>query len=474
MSAAASNFFKTSFGHNQVETGPSVLRVEGSIPEWLNGTLVRNGPGLFRLEKQSLAHWFDGMAALHGFTIRNGSVSYTCRYLQTDSYKFARDDQRLKYSEFATDPCKSIFKKLQSHIIPSPPNMTDNAKVNLARIGDKYMTLGETAMMVEFDPETLQSGGISEVLPGEFAYKTTAHPHFEHGNTYNLVVKFGMFCHYRIYDLARPGKPIASVPVTKPAYMHGFGMSKNYFIVIAGPLTAVPIHLLYWKRPFIENHHWHPEEGTRIYVFEKSSGKLKAKFRTAAFFTFHPINAWEEGEELVMDLDAYDDASIIQRYYLRELEKPDVRLPFGTVRRYRLNLRTRKVESETRSNACIELPRIDYERFNMDPAYRHVYGVSLHPDQREGFYNSLVRINPDKGEHKYWYEAGCHPGEPCFIPRPGSKGDADGVVLSIVLDTRDNSSFLLVLEAESFQERARVRVPEPITYGFHTEFFRKN
>lgn len=467
-----SPFFASSFGSNQQEVSWEDLAIEGKIPEWLSGNLVRNGPGLVRAEYQDLSHWFDGQAALHSFSIQRGKVNYRCRYLQTESYKFIRDNQKLTHSEFATDPCKSLFRKLQSHIIPSPPNMTDNAKVNVAKIGDIHYALGETSMMIEFDPETLHTGASREVIPGGFAYKTTAHPHFDRSKAYNLVVKFGMFCFYRIIDLDRPKKFIGNIPVTRPAYMHGFGMSSKYFIIAAGPLTAVPINLLYWKRPFIENHTWNPKDGGRFYVIERATGKLKATFKTDPFFTFHPINAWEEGEDLVIDLDAYDDASIIQQYYMRELEKPDVRLPFGTVRRYRLNLRTRRYEVERRSDACIELPRIDYDRFNMSGDYKHVYGVSIHPTKREGFYNSLVKINPDKGTNKYWFEEGTFPGEPVFVPSPQSKSDDEGAVLSIVLDSRNQTSFLLVLDACSFEEMARVHVPEPITYGFHTEFFR--
>ncbi|MEY4595571.1 MAG: hypothetical protein RIQ47_1981 [Bacteroidota bacterium] len=471
MNNNSTTFYDAGLYKNQHQHEPVQLPLSGKIPDWLSGNFVRNGPGMMVLPHQPLKHWFDGFAALHGFSIRNGKVDYSCRFLQCPSYETANRDGKLTYSEFATDPCKSIFKKVQSYIIPSPPNMTDNAKVNVAKIGERFMALGETPMMIEFDPETLETYGMQELIPDGFAYKTTAHPHFEADTAYNLVVKFGMFSFYRIHDVLHPKKPISSVFVKNPAYLHGFGMSKKYFIIAAGPLTAVPLELLFWKRPFIENHTWNPREGAKIYVIEKSTGKLKAKFETEAFFSFHHVNAWEEGEELVMDINAYDDASIIQKYYLKELENPDVELPFGTVRRYRMNLRSRKVNSEMRSSACIELPRIDYERYNTESNYRHVYGVSLHPDHRKGFYNSIVRINPETGENLYWYEHGCHPGEPYFIPSPGSKNDKDGIVLSIVLDTTKNRSFLLVLDAGSFEELARAEAPEPIIYGFHAGFF---
>ncbi|MFM8431500.1 MAG: carotenoid oxygenase family protein [Bacteroidota bacterium] len=464
-------YYSPGFARNQREYSATDLPVIGKIPEWVNGHLVRNGPGMVDLKNQKLNHWFDGMAALHGFTIRNGKVDYLCRYLQCASYKSGSADQKLTYSEFATDPCKSIFKKVQSYIVPTPPNMTDNAKVNLAKVGDKFMALGETPMMIEFDPGTLKTLGIQELIPGGFAYKTTAHPHFDDGTAYNLVVKFGMFCQYRIHDVLNPQKPLASAMVMQPAYLHGFGMSKKYFIIAAGPYTAVPLDLLYWHRPYAENHKWHPDRGASIFIFERSTGKLKLKVETEAFFTFHHVNAWEEGDDLVMDIDAYDSADIIQRYYRDELADPETILPFGTIRRYRVGLKTKKVTSEVRSEACIELPRIDYDRYNMSADYRHVYGVSVHPSMRKGFYNAIVKINPEKGSSHYWHEAGTHPGEPYFLRAPKAKTDEDGVLLSIVLNPVRRDSFLLVLRAEDMTELARVPVPEPILYGFHTEFF---
>lgn len=467
------SFFQYGINTNQQTYSMQNIPVTGKIPEWLEGNYIRNGPGMFNLNGKRVNHWFDAMGALHSFNIRNGKVDYVSRYIECESYQSAAENGTLKFSEFATDPCKSIFKKVQSYVFPTLPNMTDNPKIHVARIGERYMALGETPMQVEFDPQTLEKIGVDEIVPGAFAYKTTAHPHFEKDHAYNLVVKFGMQSYYRIYDMVHKKKHLASIPVAKPAYMHGFGMSERYFIIAAGPLVVVPIHLLFWKKPYIENHQWLPEEGARIWVIEKSTGKTKAVFETEAFFCFHHINAWEEGDDIVMDIDAYDDADIINKYYLKELERHDLRLPEGKLRRYRLDLASKKVkEIVTVSDACIELPRIDYDHFNMNGNYRFTYGVGLHPMHKIGFYNSIVKIDTKNGDASYWHQQDCYPGEPYFIASPESKHDADGVILSIVLDAGKERSFLLVLNATTLDEIARAEVPEPIVYGFHGEFFR--
>lgn len=48
----------------------------GSIPSWLQGTLLRNGPGLFSVGDTSYQHWFDGMAIMNSFAFKDGASLY--------------------------------------------------------------------------------------------------------------------------------------------------------------------------------------------------------------------------------------------------------------------------------------------------------------------------------------------------------------------------------------------------------------
>ena len=51
------------------------LTVRGEIPDWLTGTLVRNGPAQFEVGERPFNHWFDGFAMLHKFSFANGRVN---------------------------------------------------------------------------------------------------------------------------------------------------------------------------------------------------------------------------------------------------------------------------------------------------------------------------------------------------------------------------------------------------------------
>lgn len=468
-------FYDLGFGNTENEIQVDNLEIQGKIPGWLQGTLIRNGPGAFTVGEQQYRHWFDGLAMLHKFSINNGKVSYANKYLNTKAYQEAKSTNQISYSEFATDPCRSMFGRVMSVF---SPKITDSAKVSIAKIAQSYMALAETPIQVEFDPETLESVGVFKYEDRLVGQMTTVHPQFDFENdtVFNLVTRYHRISHYNIYQIKDNKKPskLASLPSNSPSYMHSFGMSKNYFILTEFPLVVNPISLLLWLKPYIENFKWKPERGTPFRIINRHTGELVGQFESDPFFAFHHINAFEQGDELFVDLAAYDDASIIQSYYLDRLKSNKNPIPPGNLRRYRVPLKGKKVSFETISDSCMELPNFDYARLNTDPNYQFVYAVSVNEENKSGFYNQILKVDIKNQKDTFWYEAGCYPGEPVFIGRPGRSEEDDGVILSVVLDENAGSSFLLVLDAQSFEEIARANIPQPILFGYHGAYFPEN
>ncbi|MFM7078203.1 MAG: carotenoid oxygenase family protein, partial [Bacteroidota bacterium] len=122
------------------------------------------------------------------------------------------------------------------------------------------------------------------------------------------------------------------------------------------------------------------------------------------------------------------------------------------------------------SYECMELPHIDYGKQHGDPDYKYVYACGVDSARPEGFYNQLVKINVETGQHMKWSQPGCYPGEPVFISSPTSSTQDDGVLLSVVLNPSENNSFLLVLDANDMTELARASVPHTIPFGYHGTF----
>lgn len=458
------------FARPNAEITLDKVPVRGRIPDWLNGTLLRNGPGTFTVGEQQYRHWFDGLAMLHKFDIQGGQVSYANRFLNNRAYQQAMDTGKIAYSEFATDPCRSLFQRVTSVF---SREITDSAKVSLAKIADRFMALGETPIQVEFDPETLEAVGVFNYEESLLGQMTTAHPQFDGDATYNVVTRYNRVSQYRLYKMQNGGNPqqVGAVSTHQPSYMHSFGMSQNYAIITEFPFVVNPISLLLWLRPYIENFSWKPKRGTPFYILNRHTGELVGRYESDAFFAFHHVNAFEEGDDLVVDLVAYPDADIISHYYLNRLQDPSLELPFGNLRRYRVPLKGNRVSYEVISDACMELPRFDYDRYNMDSTYRYVYASSVNPAHRQGFYNQIVKVDIQTGNAKTWYAENCYPGEPVFVGAPHRQTEDDGVILSVVLDAAAGTSFLLILDAASLQEVARATLPQPVLFGYHGDFF---
>jgi carotenoid cleavage dioxygenase-like enzyme len=462
--------YSTGFQTLEAEIDLDSLPVEGTIPEWLTGTLLRNGPAKFEVGDQPLRHWFDGLAMLHKFSFDNGRVSYANRFLRSDAYRAAQGGQ-ISYSEFATDPCRSIFKRAATMF---RPKITDNCNVNLTRLGDEYIAMTETPLPVAFDPETLETLGVAFEPPGTHA---TAHPHHdpERGELIAYVTHFGPRSEYRVFaqrDRAAQRR-IASLRVAEPSYMHSFALTERYAILVAFPLVVNPLNLALSGRPFIENYRWKPELGTRVLVFDREDGELRGKYMAEPRFSFHHVNAFESGSELVIDMVAYDDASIVDSLYMDRLRAgPPPEASYGRLLRYRVSLDSGRVAEEELSDEILELPRIDYRERNGRP-YRYVYGAGTHDDGAPpDFIDQLVKVDVETGEAQRWFEPGSYPGEPVFVPAPHQdRAEDDGVLLSVVLDGRSSGSYLLVLDATNLEELGRARVPHHIPFGFHGQYF---
>ncbi len=460
--------YRLGFTSLEEETAVDRLPVAGEVPEWLTGALVRVTPALLEVGGRRLGHWFDGLAMLNRFGFADGRVSYKNRFIESRSYADAKKGEFTR-GGFATDPCRSIFKRVQSIF---SPDFTDNPNVNLARIGERYIAMTETPLPIEFDPETLDTIGPLPYADSLKAHVTTAHPHHDSARDelVNYVARFSRESEYLLYGLPARGasrRVIARLPVAEPAYMHAFGMSGRHLILAEYPLRVNPLRMAFSGRPFIENYRWRPEQGTRFQVIDRETGGLRGSYETDAFFCFHHVNAFERGSsELVVDLVAYEDASVIDALYLDE-NGPRGTLPRAELRRYVIDLDGGSVRWEPLAEGSVELPRIDYGRKNTRD-YAHAYFAGA----EDGWIDRLVKVDVREGTRYEWAAPDCYPGEPVFVREPGAEAEDVGVVLSVVLDAAAGHSFLLVLDAVSFEELARAEAPHHIPFGFHGQFFR--
>jgi len=452
-----------------------MLPVQGNIPDWLTGTLLRMGPARFEWGPDRYRHWFDGSGMIHKFSFATGKVGYANRYVRGSSFAENERAGRITGQTFATDPCQELFRKGFVH-----HHVTGNPSVNVITAGDMIMALGEAALPVAVDPRTLETRGEwpwrDDILldaDGKLRPQhTTPHPHFDRvtGDLINNVEIFARECRYELHRGPRDGgrTRFAVVPVERPAYMHTFGMSENYVILAEYPLVADVQALAVRKRPFIENYEWRPERGTIFTVVSKAEGTVVARAQAEPFLGIHQINCFERDASIVFDVPAYPEGRHIADLYLDRRAAAEA-LERSQIRRFTVPLNGKDATGETLFDEFAELPTIDYAR-DAGLDYAIAYAAGGRKDRPEGFYNQLLRFDMRGNDVRRWFEDGCYPGEPVFVPSPAGTNRNHGVVLSLVLDGLRERSFLLVLDAETFAEIGRATAPHAIPFGFHGEF----
>jgi beta,beta-carotene 9',10'-dioxygenase len=453
--------FRLGFTNLDQENQMQVLLVKGHIPTWLSGTLFRNGPAKFTTDSGWHSHWFDGLAMLHKFTFDNSQIIYSNRFLRTKAYELAMTTGEMS-SGFGT---KAGVKTQGGN----------NANVNISRINDRFVAMTETPDVIEFDPATLDTVGVFDFGDAFAGQVTTAHPHYDFATKrfFNFTIQFGKTSTYNLYSIASKSTKrelIGSVPTAEPAYIHSFATTEHYVILAEFPFVVNPLELMTSGKPFIDNFKWKPEQGTRFYVVRKSDGALLKTFESDAFFSFHHVNAFELGDDIILDICASRNANIIGSLQVDSLtgsessERNHVEF-----RRYTLSLSSALATYEPLSAESLDLPSVNYSRCS-SKAYRYAYGISTNRSDPEKYANQLAKVDIQSGETKLWREPACYPGEPIFIECPQARSEDDGVIVSVVLDGKHGHSFLVVLDAHTFGELGRAIVPHHIPFGFHGMF----
>ncbi|QYN37279.1 carotenoid oxygenase family protein [Pseudonocardia sp. DSM 110487] len=470
--------FTAGFASLDAEIDVASLPVTGSIPNWLRGTLLRNGPALFDTSRRSFRHWFDGQAMLHRFAIADGTVSYRNRVLVTPGSTAVREHDRIGYAEFATDPCASLFGRFFTRFRREP---SGNSNVNITRVGKQMVALTEPPMPVEFDPETLDTVGVAEYQDAVGGATSTAHPLTDPrtGDLINVVLAFGRRSEYRVTrqrgTLTR--EVIAAVRSDRPGYLHSFAVTERYVVIVVHPLVVNPLSFVLHGRPFIDNFRWNPATGTRIVVIDTATGAIRVDTTTGACFAFHHINAFDRpgtsddgGDIVVLDLSTYQDASIVDAFRLERLRAGHA-IPVPRPTRFTVAVDDGSVTSRQLSAEPLELPRV---AVSAGREHRFVFGCGASDAAGSNFLDQLVRVDCTTGAALTWNEPGTYPGEPVVVARParagGTGAEDDGVVLSVALDVAAGTSCLLVLDAATLIELARATVPHTIPFGFHGGF----
>ncbi|UJR34947.1 hypothetical protein I4U23_027725 [Adineta vaga] len=273
------------------------------------------------------------------------------------------------------------------------------------------------------------------------------------------------------------------------SYMHSASITEDYLI-----LSEIPLHFSLKKslgtllsgKVLTDMFKWNESLPTYFRIINLDNGEEIARISGPGFFTFHHINAYQMKDSIIIDICAYDDHRLVKELSLNKLRENIFPSGLGFIRRFHLNLNTKRCTEPFENvrqlsheqtypisykNSLVPI-QIDLPRINSNftgKFYRFIYAVRGPPNY---FFDALVKIDIESQQVTgLWKEPCTSPSEPIFVPKPESLEEDDGIILTIIFEQQTNKSFILLLDAKTFQEITRAYLPVHIPFSLHGNFY---
>nr|AGT63321.1 carotenoid cleavage dioxygenase 4a [Vitis vinifera] len=454
---------------------------DGSLPPWLDGAYIRNGPNPQFLPRGPY-HLFDGDGMLHSIRISQGRAILCSRYVKTYKYTIERRAGSPilpnVFSGFNGLTASAARGALSAARILTgqfnPVNGIGLANTSLALFGGRLYALGESDLPYSL---RLKPDGDIETLgrhdfDGKLVMSMTAHPKVDPETGEAFAFRYGPvppFLTYFRFDAQgrkQPDVPIFSL--TSPSFLHDFGITKKYAIFADIQIGMNPVEMVTGGSPVGIVPNKVPRLGI-IPRYAKDESEMRW-FNVPGFNIVHSINAWDE-----------EDAIIMVAPNILSVEHTLERLDMihASVEMVRIDLKTGMVTRHPLSTRNLDFAVIN-------PGYvgkknKYVYAAVGNPMPK---ISGVVKLDVSQTERKEcivgsrMYGPGCYGGEPFFVAREPDNPEAeedDGYIVSYVHDEKSGESKFLVMDAKTpnLDIVAAVRLPRRVPYGFHGLFVRE-
>jgi beta,beta-carotene 9',10'-dioxygenase len=441
------------------EVSNAPLSVMGVVPPGLVGTMYRIGPGRFQIGSFTAGHWLDGFALLSSVSFGLHGVTCSNRFLASSWYRRALMEDAIPAGAFDS---RSIHR---GHHLSN-----DNANMNITIWRNELEALGDTPQSILIDRATLATIHTRRPAYPNRCCASSPHPVFDRmtGERFDLLLRSGDPAGYVITVTNPEGTTwrLCTLPSSRLGYMHSFSVTPRWIVLVEGPFTACPRSLNSSRRPYLRNYVWDAGRGSRILVVDRRTGALKATLPTRPLFALHHINAWDDGDQILVDLAAYADPSILDSLTFDHGEVPAGDFPAPLATRLVIDVEHKKVLCLPLKCPPGEFCMID-ARFSMRP---HTILFAAGPTRTGQLIDRLCRSDLATGRFIEWSSDNCFPGAPILVPAAADGPEGEGWLLSVVLDVREQRSFVLILNATTMTEQARAWLPCALPFGLHALF----
>lgn len=472
------------------------LEVVGKIPEELNGAiLVRVGPNAaFKPLDMKYHHWIDGTGMINAFYVKDGKVSYRNRFVNTFKMSHDRKANRSLFGGVMSLP-KTTFKGwgiLRFNIFnllylgirsllglgPSVAQygrispVMNNSNTNILLQNGRVLSLDEIGKPYLIELDTLETLGEFD-YHGQLLRNNSAHPLTDPDTGYSYTNSYSPIPPFMKYYEIDPEAKISfetSMDVPYPAMVHGFALTRKYYVHFHFPAV--------FRKEYLGTHkpiRWEPDgNDSFIGILERNNREAKTKwYKIPTCWVFHNMNAYDDGDKVVMLVAKFPRIPM----FGLDTENPCppfTEQPHSAFARWTLDLNTGAFEEEIINPHMVEFPLMD-PRF-LTHRQKHGWYTALYDDvQKYGLWNSICHYDFEKGkEERYYAGERKYVGEALFTPRHEDSPEGDGYLMALQYDLMENRSEMIILDAQNVSAGpiARVKVPRRIEYDFHGSVIR--
>lgn len=468
------NFAPVSVEHTATE-----LTVTGTIPEHLDGRYLRNGPNPIHEVDPAAYHWFMGDGMVHGVRLRGGRAEwYRNRWVR---------------SPIVTDALGAAAAYYPGGTQVGLGGLGANTNVISHR--GRTMALiegGSTNYELTDELDTIGPCDFDGTLRGGY----TAHPKRDPdtGELHAVSYFFGRgnCVQYSIIDTRGKARRTIDIEVTGAPMMHDFSLTEHHVVFYDLPVTfdsrqvveeTVPYGL---RKPAqlllsaligrvkipdpisamasnrlranaILPYSWNRNYPARIGVMPREGNNADVRwFDVEPCFVFHPMNAYDDGNSVVLDVIRHPTM------FDTNLHGPSEGPP--TLDRWTINLASGTVREERLDDQAQEFPRIDDRRVGKN--HRFGYAPRVGQGLKQGA--ALLKHDLRRGRTiTREFGPGSEIGEFVFEPSSPEADEDEGVLMGYVHNRADALSNLTILDAETLDTVATVQLPARVPAGFH-------
>ena len=418
------------------------LPVTGVIPPDLDGRLLRNGPNPSVVPvDEADYHWFGGDGMIHAISLSGGrAIGYRNRWVRT----------------------RALAAKLETVPPTGPSEPIDGpANTNVIRHGGTTLALVESGFPHALSPD-LGRARVHD-FDGALASPMTAHPKLD--PTTGELVFFGTdvfgppFLRYHVAD--RDGNLIRTEEIEVPlaTMQHDFGVTTTRTLFLDLPVVF-DLGLAALGRPI--PYRWMPDAGARVGVMPRSGGDGDIRWiGIDPSYVFHVLNAYDDGDSVVMDVIRYDRAFDTEPGGALSSVLP-------ALARWTVNPTTNRVTEQRLDDTPVEFPTIDGAVAGS--VHRYGYGTVLGDRADVPSQHGLIKYDFQRDEAvRFDPGEGFAASEAVFVRAADGRGEDEGWILSVIYDAARDASDLVILDATSFAGPpvAIVHLPARVPFGFH-------